>query len=201
MRFHFNLSTAWIGSTSNGIQYVFCSISSVLVDFFNAQKIGVTGGILSAIGLITSAFVKDMRLYFLTYGFMLGIGQSLLLSSFLSILPHYFKKRLGLANGIMTFFSALITISLPFAILECLQKLGLANTFHVLGGLSAIGALCGLTFIPQLPDDKSENFLTRLKNSSQLKVFRMKRFNVWVLASCVGFLGYLIPAVTIVSLI
>jgi hypothetical protein len=67
----------------------------MLVDFFDARKIGFIGGVLSTIGLISSAFVNDLKLYFLTYGVIFGIGQSLFLASILSILPHYFNKSLG----------------------------------------------------------------------------------------------------------
>jgi MFS family permease len=89
------LNIGWIGSTTTGNEYLFCSVSCMLVDFFDARKIGFIGGVLSTFGLIASAFVNDLKLYFLTYGVIFGIGQSLFLASILSILPHYFNKRLG----------------------------------------------------------------------------------------------------------
>lgn len=70
---------AWIGSGSTGAQYVFCSIGSVLTDLFNARVIGVAGGVISTLSLIACAYVKNLKVYFLTYSFLFGLGQALLL--------------------------------------------------------------------------------------------------------------------------
>jgi MFS family permease len=98
---------AWIGSASTGVQYICCILGSILTDLFGARRIGLLGGLISTISLAASAFIENIMLYFFTYGFGFGIGQALLLSATLSILPHYFKKRLSLANGLMV---SLITL-------------------------------------------------------------------------------------------
>lgn len=193
-------TSAWIGSASNGIQFFFCSISSFLVDIFNARAIGVIGGLLSFLGLLTSAFVNNLQIYFVTYAFIFGIGQSLLIAAFFSILPHYFSKRLGLANGLMSFFGAAIIVSAPFIVEVCLQKLDLSKTFLVLSAMSFITALCCLTFKPMLPKEHSNlPFKKNFINSMALDIFKSKRFIVWAIASFLGFLGYLIPIITMVK--
>lgn len=50
------------------------------------------GGLISTLGLAASSYVQNIKLYFLTYALLFGIGQALLLSATLAILPHYFKK-------------------------------------------------------------------------------------------------------------
>jgi MCP family monocarboxylic acid transporter-like MFS transporter 10 len=170
----------------------------MLVYFFNAKKVGIAGGLVSCVGLLLSAFIKNMKLYFLTFGLVLGIGQALSVSAFLSILPHYFKKRLGLANGLMTFGGALITIGLPFLVELCLEELGLAYAFYLLACLAFTTALCGFTFIQRLPENKPYKYYKRVQNSFQFKIFKMKSFIIWVIAGFIGFFGYLIPVYTIV---
>jgi MCP family monocarboxylic acid transporter-like MFS transporter 12 len=92
---------AWIGSASTGVQYICCVLGSILTDLFGARKIGLLGGAISTVSLFASAYIENIMLYFVTYGLGFGVGQALLLSATLSILPHYFKKRLSLANGLM----------------------------------------------------------------------------------------------------
>ena len=171
------------------------------MDIFDARIVGIIGGSLSTIGLLFSVFVTDLKIYFLTYGVIFGIGQSLFLASILSILPHYFMKRLGLANGLMNFGAAFLTISLPFITSECLKKIGLSNTFYVLAGILFLSALLTLTFKPQLKSIHTGEWYKRVEKSLGLDVLKMKKFIIWVSAVFIGFFGYLIPILIIVRLI
>jgi MFS family permease len=141
-----------------------------------------------------------LKLYFITYGVTLGIGQSLLLASVLSILPHYFSKRLGLANGLMNFGGALLTISLPFVYSECLKLIGLSYTFYVLAGFSFVSALAAITYQPQLKKNHyTEKWYHRIKNSCGFEVLKKRKFIIWIISAVIGFFGYLIPIMTIVG--
>ena len=53
---------------------------------------------------------------YLTYGVMFGAGTSLAYNPSLVILGHYFRRRLGLVNGIVTAGSSVFTIGLPFLV-------------------------------------------------------------------------------------
>jgi MFS family permease len=103
---------------------------------FNPRKIGVIGGLLSSIGLFASAFVYDIRLYFLTYGVLFAIGQSFLLASTFAILPHYFNKKLALVNGLMNGLAAILVVVFPILTSISLKAYGLAETFYFLGAAS-----------------------------------------------------------------
>ena len=46
-----------------------------------------------------------------------------------AILPHYFNKKIGLANGLMNLGGALVAIGVPLVIAECLKVLGLKYTW------------------------------------------------------------------------
>jgi MFS transporter, MCT family, solute carrier family 16 (monocarboxylic acid transporters), member 10 len=63
-----------------------------LTDLFGARKVGIFGGLISTFGLLTSAMVQQIEIYFLTYSFVFGLGQALMLTATLAILPHYFNK-------------------------------------------------------------------------------------------------------------
>ncbi len=190
----------WIGSASNGIQYAFCFVASFLVDLFGSRKIGIIGGLLSCIGLLASGFVDNIKLYFVTISFFNGVGQSMMLIAALSILPHYFNKSLGLASGIMNLIGCFVTSSLPFAIEASLHSFGLSKTFFILAGICFLAILCSFAFQPKLPKNECTTFKNRLKTGFGCNIFRSKRFWIWIVCAFIGFFGYLVPIVTMVSL-
>jgi hypothetical protein len=98
----------------------------------------------------------------------------------------------------MTFFGALITIILPFIIEKLLIKFELAGAFYFLAGFAFLCSLCGFTFIERFSEKKPKNLFKRFKKSLKLKIFKIRKFNYWMIAGIIGFFGYLIPIYTIV---
>jgi hypothetical protein len=58
---------AWVGSTSIGMQFLCCIPASMFVDLFMPLTGAITGGILSTISLILTAFVNRIEILFVTY--------------------------------------------------------------------------------------------------------------------------------------
>ena len=94
--------------------------------------IGFIGGCLSTISLASCAFLNKIEYYFIFFSFLFGIGQSLLLIATFAILPHYFNKKIGLANGLMNLGGALVCIGVPLVIAKCLKELGLDHTWYLI---------------------------------------------------------------------
>ena len=168
------------------------------VDFFNPRKTGIAGGLISALSLLACAFVKDLRLYFLTYSIGFGVGQALLLAATSAILPHYFKKRLSLANGLMNLIGAGVVIVLPILTALMLERYSLTEAFYFLSGVNFVTALMAISYKPQLPDDKKDSIPSRIKKSLGVKVLKKKKFVFWCVCTLIGMFGYLIPIVNIV---
>jgi MFS family permease len=165
---------------------------------FGARKIGLLGATFSTISMALSIFVTDIKMYFLTYALLFGVGQALLLGATLSILPHYFHKKLSLANGCMNLLSSIIVVILPICTNETIAKFSLKGTFIFLTGLSLLTVFTSLTYISVLPNHQHENALKRLRKSLALKVLIKKEFVIWSACSLMGQFGYLIPIVVIV---
>ena len=199
LRINFRLIfLAWIGSVSTGVQYIFCLFGSMCVELFNPRKTGIAGGLISAFSLLACAFVKDLRLYFLTYSIGFGVGQALLLAATSAILPHYFKNRISLANGLMNLIGAGVVVVLPILTALMLEKYSLTETFYFLSGVNFVTAIMTISYKPQFPDDKKENIPTRIKKSFGVKVLKKKKFVFWCVCTLIGMFGYLIPIVNIV---
>lgn len=74
----------------------------------------------------------------LTFGLLLGIGGSLAYTPSLVILGHYFRRRMGLVNGIVTAGSSLFTMFMPMLFQTILTDYGLKVLFQVLSAQMAL---------------------------------------------------------------
>ena len=166
---------------------------------YGPRKIGLLGAIISTVSILACAFINELKLYFLTYGVIYGIGQAFLLAATLAILPHYFNKRLSLANGLMSGISSIIIIALPIATAQFLRRFGLKETFYLLAAFNLVTVLMALTFKPILKTSSDITFVSRLKDSFGIEVFKKRNFIIWCASGLVGIYGYMIPIVYIVS--
>lgn len=100
----------------------------------------------------------QVEVLYLTYGVMYGLGASLAYTPSLAILGHYFKKYLGLVNGIVTAGSSIFTTLIPFLIEYLLRHLGLEGTLRSLAALTTIIMACAILFKP-IPRKFSSKFV------------------------------------------
>lgn len=124
-----------------------------------------------------------------------------MLSSTLSILPHYFKQRLSFANGLMNCFASMIVIFLPILTSIILNRFSLTEAFYFLGILNLIGGLMCCTYKSCIPVSlKDDSYLESVKDSFGLEVLKEYKYVVWCVASFIGMFGYMIPIITMVCL-
>ncbi|KAK4315956.1 hypothetical protein Pmani_012863 [Petrolisthes manimaculis] len=72
-----------------------------LAEVFTYRQLAVFGSLLFSLSFFFSAFVTFPPLLFITFSLFIGAGGGLSSMCCYQTLPHYFHKRLGLANGIM----------------------------------------------------------------------------------------------------
>ena len=72
-------------------------------------------------------FKLQFYLLIFTYGIMYGIGASLTYIPSLTIIGHYFKKNIGIANGFVTLGSSVFSMIMPYVLEFLLQKVGLSQ--------------------------------------------------------------------------
>ena len=192
-------------------------VSSILTDRIGCRAAGVIGGALACGGMIASSFVTRIELLYLTYGVMVGSGFSIAYTPSLVILGHYFRKRIGLANGLVTFGSGVFTIVLPIGLKAILESIGLPNTLRVLAGLAFIMTLGAIAFRPvPLPANFDLKILESLAESAphgkpalknlfglmdllDLHVWKKRNYRIWAIGVPVAVLGYFVPFVHLVS--
>lgn len=190
--------TAWVGSLSMGMIF-FCSpIVSVFTDILGCRVTAVGGAAVGLVGLLASSFVTSLGPMYFTYGIVFACGCSFAYQPSLVILGHYFKKRLGLVNGIVTAGSSIFTITLPFLLSGLLEKVGLQNTMRVLCILMFILMLAGFTYKPLLPVKPSSTRTSRCPALSQvfnINIWKSLGYRIWAFGIPAALYGYFVPYV------
>ena len=125
-----------------------CSfLASILTDTFGIRKTAVLGGILATSGMLASSLVTSLYQLYFTYGIMFGIGASLAYTPSLVILGHYFNRRLGIVNGVVTAGSSVFTMIMSISLKAIIEVNDFPTNMRILAGLMSLLILCGLTFI------------------------------------------------------
>nr|XP_020492339.1 monocarboxylate transporter 10 [Labrus bergylta] len=190
--------TAWVGSLSMGMIF-FCSpIVSVFTDVLGCRVTAVGGAAVGLVGLLASSFVTSLGPMYFTYGFVFACGCSFAYQPSLVILGHYFKKRLGLVNGIVTAGSSIFTITLPFILSRLLEEVGLQNTMRVLCILMFVLLLAGFTYKPLLPVQPSQTRTSRFPPMSQIfniNIWKSLGYRIWAFGIPAALYGYYVPYV------
>lgn len=123
---------------------------------------------------------------------------------------HYFKKRLGLVNGIVTAGSSVFTILLPFLLRVLTDSVGLFYTLRVLCIFMFVLFLAGFTYRPLATRAKDKesgtkggdkfSLFSRRKISPPKKIFNFAIFKVtayavWAVGIPLALFGYFVPYV------
>ncbi|KAM6139043.1 monocarboxylate transporter 10 [Phoenicopterus ruber ruber] len=194
--------TAWVSSLSMGMVF-FCSpIVSIFTDLFGCRKVAVIGAAVGFVGLLSSSFVSTIEPLYFTYGVLFACGCSFAYQPSLVILGHYFKKRLGLVNGIVTAGSSLFTVSLPFLLRVLIDSVGLYNTLRVLCILMFVLFLAGFTYKPLVSNTKDKEGGKKgkfrfppEKKICNFSVFKVLSYRIWAFGIPAALFGYFVPYV------
>ena len=128
--------SALVGSLTIGTTFFLSFLVGMLADKIGLRLTAVIGGALATLGMGLSAVgYKHIEVLYVTYGIIFGTGSSLVYTPSLTILGHYFRKRLGVVNGIVTAGSSLFTIGLSFINQYILENHGVGQShpqFHFL---------------------------------------------------------------------
>lgn len=194
-----------VGSLTIGTTFFLSPIAGILTDKIGIQMTTFLGGLLASGGMLLSSMLSDkVELLYLTYGVMYGLGASLAYTPSLVILGHYFKKYLGLVNGIVTAGSSIFTTLMPYLMETLLRRFGLEGTFRSLAMLTTVVMACALLFKPiplnrptRSRSPSKSNFRHRLKEVINLSIWKRQRYVVWASSIPLALFGYFVPYVHI----
>uniref|UniRef100_A0A3Q2CVZ6 Solute carrier family 16 member 2 n=1 Tax=Cyprinodon variegatus TaxID=28743 RepID=A0A3Q2CVZ6_CYPVA len=188
---------ALVGALAMGMIF-FCSpVVSMFTDRFGCRKTAVCGAAVAFIGLLSTSFANSLILRYFTYGILFGCGSSFAFQPSLVILGHYFRQRLGLANGVVTAGASLFSMGLPVFLKKLVEPLGLSRTFQILSLLMLVQALLALTFKPF----KWSKAVAGVRKYFNLRVFHIVTYRVWAFGVATAVLGYFVPYVHLIKFV
>lgn len=141
---------------------------------------------------------RSLGVMYFTYGIVFACGCSFAYQPSLVILGHYFKKRLGLVNGIVTAGSSIFTITLPFLLSSLLEKVGLQSTMRILCIFMFVLLLAGFTYRPLLPT-KPQSGKLRMSKIFNKNIWKSVGYRIWAFGIPAALYGYFVPYVHLVS--
>lgn len=77
-------------------------IAGRLIDKFDPRAVIFGGGVIAALGMIATGFMTKPWELYLTYGFLVGVGDSVLYITCVAIISRWFVKKRAFAIGIIT---------------------------------------------------------------------------------------------------
>ncbi|XP_034939541.1 monocarboxylate transporter 10 isoform X2 [Chelonus insularis] len=208
---------ALVGSLTIGTTFLLSPIAGILTDKIGIQITTFLGGLLASGGMILSSiYCTNVIILCLTYGVIYGAGASLAYTPSLAILGHYFKRHLGLANGIVAAGSSVFTMIMPHVTRALLDRFDMVGALRSFAILTSIIMLCAFLFKPTLTEsDKSPSKLSSYKQNSikkpvkkvkwyaliNLSIWKKRRYVVWASAIPISLFGYFVLYVHIGSFI
>src|SRR3990172_1081057 len=137
-----------IGSSIFSLRSVILAFSLTiawrLVDKYDPRAVIISGGIITAIGMLLSGIAdKGWELY-VSYGFLIGLGDGVLYITCVAVVSRWFIKKRALVIGIITTgipLSGLIASPLTAWLIS---SFGLRNAFFALAGLLTLSTLSAI---------------------------------------------------------
>ncbi|XP_035226613.1 monocarboxylate transporter 10-like isoform X2 [Stegodyphus dumicola] len=204
--------TSWVGSVSIGMTFLLSPVASILTDKLGIRTTAFIGGLMATAGMLISSFVSSLELLYLTYGVLLGSGASLAYTPSLVVLGHYFRRRLGFVNGLVTAGSSVFTMVMPLLLTYMLDTIELSATLQFLSLMMGSLMLCALTFRPLVVQHQriTENEAHASEESLQKEdgccgrcldtsIWKNKKYLLWVFAIPTALFGYFVPYVHLVQ--
>ncbi|XP_033645517.1 monocarboxylate transporter 13-like isoform X1 [Asterias rubens] len=142
--------TGSVGSVANGLVYFFSPVAGLLLRRFSPRTVVTSGVVIYSLGLLTTSFVPNIGLAFLTFGILPAFGAGLLMHIAPRLLFEWYPKKhnvravslgfLGTSAGMLSFAPVMNVL---------ITHYGWRTTLKLLSGASLlIGLLSGLFLSP-----------------------------------------------------
>lgn len=188
------------GSLAMGMTFFISPVSGILTDYIGIRRTTFFGGLIAAGGMFLSSFCTHNLIAFcFTYGIMYGLGGALAYTPSLAVLGHYFKKYIGIVNGVVTAGSSIFTITMPYVLDKLLSNLGLEWTLRTLALLMSLIMGIAILFKPV----KKTASITKVsvKDIFNMSVIRNKKYIIWTTVIGLCLFGYFVPYVYMINFV
>ena len=74
------------------MMFLFAPIASAVCERIGSRLTAIIGGVIAILGFVSSSFVSDLYVLYLTFGLLWGIGASFSYLQTLTTLPFWFYR-------------------------------------------------------------------------------------------------------------
>ncbi|XP_046340190.2 monocarboxylate transporter 14-like [Haliotis rufescens] len=148
-RFHGDVTlTAWVGSVNSCMFSLAGPVAALVANMLDCRTCVFLSGILGLVGFGVSAFVTDIKVLFVTYAFIAGLGQALAQVGSMVVIGYYFPRDTALASGIAVCGTALGIFIHPPLVQKFIEWYALPGAFLLVGALVSHCCIFGLIMRP-----------------------------------------------------
>ncbi|OQV13661.1 putative Monocarboxylate transporter 13 [Hypsibius exemplaris] len=201
---------SWIGSLLVGVYLCMGPIACGLADSFGYRLVITSGSLIAATGFLSSFFVTNVHVLFLTFGVVGGIGFGLIYSPSIMCVCAYFKETSALAVGLAVCGSSVGGMVFPIFVQLILERYGWEGSMLFLAGVALQCCIAGTLMRTPIrpPRTLSLEVLQQGRRSpclppllhqalidmTSLKVYLNPTFLIYSLASFIGSIAFLTPS-------
>ncbi|XP_030762251.1 monocarboxylate transporter 10 [Sitophilus oryzae] len=188
------------GSLAMGMTFFMSPLSGILTDCVGIRKTTFIGGLIASAGMFLSSFcTHNITAFCFTYGIMYGLGGSLAYTPSLAVLGHYFKRYLGIVNGVASAGSSVFTIVMPYILDGLLQKYGLVWTLRALALIAGFIMAAAVLFKPVKITPSLKK--VQLRDLFNVSVLTNTKYIIWIAVIGLCLFGYFIPYVYVIAFV
>ncbi|KAI3060563.1 hypothetical protein CBS147352_28 [Aspergillus niger] len=175
---------AWIGSLQAFLLMLFGVVTGPLFDAGYFRALLTFGSIMLPFGLMMTSLATKFWQLILAQGICIGLAAGCLFVPSVAILPQYFKKRRGLANGLAASGSSIGGVIYPIMFDQLQHKVGFPWATRAIGFL-CFGTCCISYSIMRMRFQPTEK-----RKLVQLAAFKEPHFVMFCIGMFLGFLGF-----------
>ncbi|XP_068681705.1 monocarboxylate transporter 10-like [Montipora foliosa] len=149
-------TAASLGSVAIALTFLTGLFSTTLVSWLGCRITAFMGGVICAISLIVSSFVKNILLLLLTYSVLFGFGCSCTFAAGLIVIKENFSKRQSIAAGVLTAGIGGGVLIMGPALEALTRAFNWQTTFLIMAGINFFVSLFSITFDPNVEKDQEK---------------------------------------------
>ncbi|KAJ5412534.1 uncharacterized protein N7487_006893 [Penicillium crustosum] len=175
---------AWIGSLQSFLLMMIGVITGPLFDAGYFRSLIIFAAFLLPFGLMMTSLATKYWQLILSQGICVGLAAGCLFVPSVAILPQYFRRKRGLANGLAASGSSIGGVIYPIMFDQLQKKVGVAWATRALGFV-CFGTICISISIMRSRFQPKEK-----RKLYQLSALKEPAFTVFAIAMFMGFLGF-----------
>ncbi|THU87429.1 MFS general substrate transporter [Dendrothele bispora CBS 962.96] len=176
---------AWIGSIQFSLIFLPGLVVGRLFDVGYFRVVFTTSAILIVVATFLVPECKEYWQFVLCQGMAIGLGCGGIYSSNTAVIAHWFKRRRGLALGIITVGASIGGIFFPIVIRSLIQRVGFTWCMRTLGFILMFTlGLANVTVRRRLPPSGGD-----FRDIFNFRLFASASYSIYCLSGFVAFLG------------